>query len=188
MAADWTLFARTRGGVELEIADGRRLWFAGAEFEDDVPIDGPSKSCHVADAEGDHVCLLDHLHSFQRVDNTHYRVDGGASTLLNPGAAPPPDQYTLRLHADFDRPVATAGAVFYAYNGVHDEDPAGGAEVYAFENGVSSSWSHAVSVSSHLALADQPAASSHDWFICVAQWPSAAGVRTARFKAVVPYT
>jgi hypothetical protein len=184
MAADWQIFAQLTDGSDLELRDGRQLRFSWDTFSTDVPLSSWAKESHVVDSDGNELCLFAHAHSTRFVDATHVSLDGAASSLLTGLTTA---QATLRLVATLDRDAAVSGAKFYAYDGTTDANAPSGAALKAYEVGHGSSWATPGGSAGALLLADQAHAVVHTWYIAVSLSPSAPGVDSVRFKAIVPY-
>lgn len=83
--------------------------------------------------------------------------------------------------------VATSAGKFYAYDGTTDATPAVGVTVQAAQGGTTSTWVAANGSGAALTLADQAAATSHDFFIALSMSPSSTGAKTGKMKMTLTY-
>jgi len=131
-------------------------------------------------------------------DSTHVRASGGADQ--SSGNTPRNNKYISSTEADWGdgtelltavtdaecalkinfsdaASVATSSAIFYAYDGTTTTSAPTGVTFYAAESG-DSTWTGAEGSGSALSLADQAAATSHDFFILVSASPDSVGLKS----------
>lgn len=83
---------------------------------------------------------------------------------------------TLKVNFSDASSVSTSAAVFYAYDGTTTTAVPTGVTFQAFESG-DSTWTNAEGSAAALALTDQAAATSHDFFIATSASPESVGLK-----------
>jgi hypothetical protein len=93
----------------------------------------------------------------------------------------------LRFNFSDAASVATSNGKFYAYDGATDATPMQGVTFKAFEIANGSSWTTANGSGAALNLANQAAATSHDFYIATSISPTSTGAKTGRIKISLTY-
>jgi hypothetical protein len=184
--ATWTLTAQLTTGT-LAVAGTDRIWYTGAAFTDNVVVGSYQDSTHISNSSDVHQCSTNH------VNNTKWLADTGASSVsLNGAAASNITALTtanagLKFNFADGASVATSNGKFYAYDGTTDATAMVGVTFKAYQISNGSSWTGANGSGSALTLADQAAATSHDFFLASSVSPTSTGAKTGRVKISLTY-
>lgn len=117
--------------------------------------------------------------------STTYSLNGGGSTSLAAGA-PTTAQCPLKFNFADAASVATSNGKFYAYDGTTDATAMSGVTVQAIEQS-NTTWIAANGSGSAVSLANQSAATSHDFYIALSLSPSSTGAKTGKIKISLTY-
>lgn len=184
--ATWTLTAQLTTGT-LAVGSTDRIWWNGTNFGDNVVVGSYQDSTHISNSSDVHQCTTNH------VNNTKWLADSGASSVsLNGAAASDVTALTtanagLRFNFSDAASVATSNGKFYAYDGTTDATAMVGVTFKALEAGVSSAWVTANGSGAALTLADDAAATSHDYYIATSISPTSTGAKTGKVKISLTY-
>lgn len=94
---------------------------------------------------------------------------------------------TLKINFSDASSVATSDAVFYAYDGTTPATAPVNVSIVAAEVG-DANWTTIEGSGSALALEDNTAATSHDYFIAVSASPDTAGLKTGSLRIELTYS
>jgi hypothetical protein len=184
--ATWTLTAQlTTGTLTVNATD--RVWWNGATFGTNVAVSSYQDSTHITNNTDVHQCSTNHVHNTKFIDSTHVSIDGGASTVLAAGTVPTTAQCGLKFNFSDAASVATSSGTFYAFDGTTDATAMAGVTFQAGEGGQTTTWIAANGSGSALSLANQAAATSHDFFIFTSISPTSTGAKTGKIKIVLTY-
>lgn len=180
--ATWSLTAQLTTGT-LSVAATDRIWWNGTNFGDNVVVGSYQDSTHISDNTDTHRCTTNHVHNTKYLTSSTVSIDGASSSAL------PVATGSCGLKFNFSDPssVATSSASFYAYDGTTDATAMAGVTFQAAEGGQSSSWVAANGSGSALSLANQSAATSHDFFVATSVSPSSTGAKTGKVKITLTY-
>lgn len=184
--ATWTLTSQLTTGT-LAVGATDRVWYNGTNFGDNIVVSSYQDSTHISNSSDAHQCTTNH------VNNTKWLADTGASSVsLNGAAASNITALTtanagLKFNFSDAASVATSGGKFYFYDGTTDANPMSGVTAKAFEIANGSTWTSANGSGAALNLANQAAATSHDFFIATSASPSSTGAKTGSVKISLTY-
>ena len=181
--ATWTLTAQLTTGT-LSVGATDRIWFNGTNFGDNVTVGSYQDSTHISNSSDVHQCSTNHVHNTKFLTSTTLSLDGAGSTnlsALTTGNAP------LKFNFSDASSVATSSATFYAYDGATDATAMAGVTFKAGEAAVTSTWVTANGSGAALSLADQSAATSHDFFVALSLSPTSTGAKTGKIKITLTY-
>jgi predicted dithiol-disulfide oxidoreductase (DUF899 family) len=189
--ATWTVKANGATSGQVTLASTDRMWFnSGTALTDNVTVGSYQDGTHVSDNADSHLAgctSAGHISNVKYLTSTTMSLDGAASANLSTLTAP---DATMEWTFDDASSVATTGAKFYAY-ATADGTPVSGVTVQAAEAAVTSTW---VSIgttglaANGLALADDTAATSHDYNIAISVSPTSTGAKTTNvFKLSLTY-
>jgi hypothetical protein len=180
--ASWTLTAQLTSGT-LVVGTTDRIWVNGTLFGDNLQIGTYQDSTHVASATDTHLCTTAHVNNTKYLGASTVSINGaGSSALPIPTAS-----CGLKYRFSHGSAVATSLAKYYWYDGVTDSNPMAGVTVRAAEGGVSVAWVIPNGSAAALALADQAAATDHDFFIAVSASPTTSGQKAGKVKLLLTY-
>ena len=176
MAAVFTWTGQdTDGGTEVAIASDV-ISFYGASFNDAIEAGEYQTTTHVENDSNVDQCVTFHLMNAKYVSANNVDLNGGGSEALS-GTCPTTAECTLKLNFTFDNSVATSSTTFWAYDGTTPATPPVNITFYAIEQG-DTAWTNAEGSGSALAIDDDSAATSHDYFLAMSASPDVAGVLT----------
>lgn len=195
--ATWTLTAQLTTGT-LAVGSTDRIWWNGATFGTNVVVGSYQDSTHISNSSDVHQCTTNHVHNLKYVDATHYILDGGSSTLIAANTAPTTAQASFKFNFSDAASVATSAATFYFFNGTTDATGMVGVTPHALEAGASGStgWDipnaggtpgNVNGSGNALQLANQAAATSHDFYVACSVTPTSTGAKTGQVKIVLTY-
>lgn len=127
------------------------------------------------------------------MNNTKWRADSGAASVSLNGAADSnitaltTANAGLKFNFADGASVATSNGKFYAYDGTTDATAMAGVTFKAYEISNGSSWTTANGSGAALTIADDTAATSHDYFIATSISPTSTGAKTGRVKISLTY-
>jgi hypothetical protein len=160
--------------------------FGGSSFGSNIDVDSWQDSTHAGN--GDPGSDQGTMNNVKYLTGSTMSVNGGGSENINDTNLAT-TECTLKVNFSHGSSVAITGARFYSYDGSVVGNEAVGVGVYAFERGVSASaWTHINSDSGNiggdnsgerLALADQGAGTSHDYYIAASASPESVGAKTS---------
>lgn len=180
--ATWTLTAQLTTGT-LAVGATDRVWWNGSAFGTNVVVGSYQDSTHIASNTDTHLCTTNHVNNTKYLTATTVSINGAGSTALPIATA------SCGLKFNFADPssVATSGAKFYAYDGTTDTTAMSGVTFQAAQGGSTSTWVAANGSGTGLALADQTAATSHDFFVATSVSPTSTGAKTGKVKITLTY-
>lgn len=184
--ATWTLTSQLTTGT-LSVASTNRIWYNGATFGTNVVVSSYQDSTHITDNTDTHLCTTNHVNNTKFIDSTHVSINGGASTALAAGTVPTTAQCGLKFNFSDPSSVATNTAKFFFYDGTTDTTAMPGTTVQAGEGGQTTTWVAANGSAAALSLANQAAATSHDFFIFSSVSPTSTGAKTGAMKITLTY-
>lgn len=181
--ATFILSAQLTDGTTLSLNPTDRIWLNGGLFGDNINVGAYQDSTHLSDAADIHRCSTVHVRNTKYLTGTTVSLDGASSSAL----PIPASRCALKFNFSDAASVATSNAKFYAYDGVTDVQPVSGVLFQAAEGAVGVNWITANGSASALALADQAAATSHDFYVALSMSPAATGVKTGKIKLTLTY-
>lgn len=183
--ATWTWTAQLTTGT-LTIGATDRIWMtADTGMATPVTVSSYQDYTHISNSSNTHQCTSYHVHNTKYLTSTTMSLDGAASANLNTlttGNAP------LKINFSDDSSVTTTSNTFYAYDGSTDATAMAGTTFYAGEAAVTSTWVAANGSGSALSIADDTAATSHDFYIALSASPSSVGAKTGKVKMALTYS
>jgi hypothetical protein len=174
--ATFTWTAQLTTGT-LTIGATDKVGFYGTNFGDAITVNSYQDSTHIENSSGTHQCTTNHVHNTKYLTSTTVSIDGGASQTLG-ASVPTTAQCPLKINFSDASSVATSNGKFWADNG---SDTATAPTDVTFKAGEQSntSWTSAAPKSNAVSLANQAAATSHDFYIFCSASPTAVGDKTA---------
>jgi len=181
---------RTDGSSTINVGATDRIWFtAGVNLTDNVVVSSYQDGTHVSDNADAHQATCGgaggHLNNLKYIDGTHVSINGAGSAALS-GTVPTNAQMPFKFNFSDPSSVATSSAKFYFYDGTTDSNAMAGVTVQAIEK-TNTTWVAANGSGSALALANQAAATSHDFFIGASLTPTSTGAKTGKIKITLTY-
>jgi hypothetical protein len=184
------------GGATHTLSTSERIFLtSGLTLTDLVTIGSYQDQTHLADVNDAHLASCSnangHVNNTRYVDTTHVSINGGGSTPLGstvPTRAQAPLKFTFQ--ADNNAAVAVSGAKFYGYDGTTVAnlwDLGTGGHFYAGEAQVSTAWVAANGLDNALSLADQPSATSHDYYVFFSASPGTIGAKRGKIRLTLTY-
>jgi hypothetical protein len=161
----------------LTIGSTDKVGFYGANFGDAITVNSYQDSTHIENSSGTHQCTTNHVHNTKYLTSTTVSVDGGASQTLG-ASVPTTAQCPLKINFSDTSSVATSAGKFWADNGSDTATAPTGVTFQAGEQS-NTSWTAAAPKSSAVSLANQAAATSHDFYIFCSASPTTVGDKTA---------
>lgn len=161
------------------------MWFNGAAWGTNVVVGSYQDTTHVSDSSDTHLCTTNHVHNVKYLTSTTMSLDGAGSanlSTLTTGNSP------WKFNFSDGSSVATTSGLFYFYDGTTDATAMSGVTVQAAEGGTTSTWVAANGSGSALSLANQGAATSHDFFIAASLTPTSVGAKTGKCKISLTYS
>lgn len=181
--ADWTLQAQLQNNTTLDLATDQHVWWNGTNFGDNIALNQYQDSTHVADSDDSQLDTVSSVHNTKYVDNTHVAIDGNSPTIL-----PVPNNKCGLVFTFTDASaVTTSAAKVYIYDGVEDENPLPNVNFMVAEGTHSTTWVNANGLNNGLFLADQSAATTHNFYIATSISPLTAGLKGGKMKIVLNY-
>ena len=182
--ATWTVTAQLTTGT-LTVGATDRVWLNGAAWGDNVTVSSYQDSTHISNSSDAHQCTTNHVHNVKYLSSTTMSLDGaGSANLSTLTTANSPLKFNFSDAAS----VATTAATFYAYDGTTDATAMVGVTFQAAEGGTTSTWVAANGSGSALTIADDTAATSHDYFIAISVTPTSVGAKTGKVKLALTYS
>ena len=164
-----------QGSSDTVIGATDRLQFAGAAgFDSKVTVAAYNDTTHVKSAADADDSSGNTPRNNKYVSETTANWGDGVENLnliLDAECA-------LKLNFSDDASVAVSDAIFYAYDGVTTTAVPTGVTFQAAEQG-DAAWTNAEGSAAAVTLADQAAATSHDYFIAVSASPESVGLKSA---------
>jgi hypothetical protein len=181
--ATWTLTAQLTTGT-LSVGATDRIWWNGAAFGTNIVVSSYQDTTHISNASDVHQCTTNHVHNTKFLTSTTMSLDGAASanlsTLTTANAG-------LKFNFADAASVATSACTFYAYDGTTDTTAMAGVTFQAAEAAVTATWVAANGSGAALALTDQAASTSHDFFVATSVTPTSTGAKTGKVKITLTY-
>lgn len=184
--ATWTLTSQLTTGT-LSVGATDRIWYNGASFGTNVVVAAFQDSTHITNSSDVHQCTTFHVHNTKFIDSTHVSIDGGGSSVLAAGTVPTTAQCGFKFNFSDAASVATNTGKFFFYDGTTDTNVMSGVAVQAGEGGQTTTWVAANGSGAALSLANQSAATSHDFYVFTAVSPTSTGAKTGAVKITLTY-
>ncbi len=183
----WTL----QGATPTTIDATDKIQFAGATFGSPITVNSYNDSTHVESSVGANDSSGNTPNNVKFISQSggtgdDSQADWGDGTedidaITNAEA-------TLKINFAHDSSVVTTDAIFYAYDGTTPATAPTDIDVRAFEVG-DTNFTEAEGSGSALALDDNSAGTSHDYFIGVSCSPASVGEKTAfAFRIELTYS
>lgn len=189
--ATWALTAqRTDGSSVVTVGATDRLWFnSGLNLTDNVTVGNYQDGTHISDNADAHNAACGgaggHVNNTKYLGANTVSINGAASANLA-GAVPTAAQCPFKFNFADPAAVATSNAKFYFYDGTTDATAMAGVAVQAIEQG-NTAWVAANGSAAALNLANQAAATSHNFYIATSLSPSSTGSKTGKCKITLTY-
>lgn len=170
-----------QGSTDTEITSSDVLQFAGGSFDAKIQVGNYQDSTHV-DSGGSDKSSGNSPNNCKYVDSSTVNAngsDGSVSGLADADA-------TLDIQFDHATSVNTESAVFYAYDGSDTADAPVEVDFQCFETG-DSNWTNAEGSGSALSLADQAAATTHNFYIATSLSPDTVGDKSGKYRIELTY-
>jgi hypothetical protein len=181
--ATWTLTAQLTDASTLGVNATDKIKLNGTAYGDNVQVGQYPDSTHISNASDVEQCTTAHVNNTKYVDGTHVSLNGAASALLSSLTTA---NAGFKFNFSDASAVATSAARFYAYDGTTKTTPASGVTVQAAEIG-NASWTAANGQGNALALADQAAATSHDFYVALSISPTSTGLKAFKVNIETTY-
>jgi len=187
--ATWTLTAqRTTGTLTVNATD--RVWYngTGGTFGTNVVVGQYQDATHISnssDVQQDTNATP--VHNTKFLSSTTVSIDGGGSATLAAGTVPTTAQCGLLFNFSDAASVATNTGKFFFYDGTTDATAMAGVTVQAGEGGQTTTWVSANGSGAALSLANQSAATSHNFFLFTSISPTSTGAKTGAMKITLTY-
>lgn len=174
--ATFTWDGHDGSGWNLSIGATNLIKFAGSAYATKVIVGEYQDSTHIRTASGTDTdaCTPIHLHNIKYTDSNQCSIDGAAAEAVTNILT----TECIRINFSHGSSVATENAKFYAYSGGAYTTPPTDVTFQALEQG-DSSWSNAEGSASALALDNQSAGTSHNFYIAMSASPESTGEKTA---------
>jgi hypothetical protein len=183
--ATFTWTAQLTTGT-LVIGATDKIGFYGAAFGDAITVGSYQTTTHIENTGGTHQCVTNHVNNLAYISASNYSLNGGGSTALD---ATHPTTATCPLLLNFAdaTSVATTGGIFWAYDGTTDTNAPTNVTIKTIEQ-ADTSWATPAGRGAAMALNDQGAATSHNFYLGMSASPAAVGDLTAfAFKIELTY-
>lgn len=190
--ATWTLTGqRTDGTSTVTIGATDRIWFtSGVNITDNVVQNSYQDGTHATDNADAHLATCGgaggHVNNVKYVSVNNVNINGGGSVVLS-GTVPTAAQMPFKFNFSDAASVATTNGKFYAYDGTTDATAMAGVNFQAFER-TNTAWVAANGSGAALNLANQAAATSHDFLIGASMSPTSTGAKTGKVKISLTYS
>lgn len=182
--ATWTVTAQLTTGT-LTVGATDRVWLnSGIAVTNNVTVGSYQDGTHISNSSDVQQDSGPYVHNVKYLTGTTMSLDGAGSanlSTLTTANAP------LKINFSDASSVATSGATFYAYDGSTDATAMVGVTFQAAEAGVTSTWVAANGSGSALSIADDTAATSHDYFVAISATPTSTGAKTGKIKLALTY-
>ncbi len=184
-------FTHTLQGATPTVIDATdKLQFANGTFDGKITVDEYNDSNHVktaANADKSSANTPNNVKFISQAGGT-----GGDSQADWGDGTEDLDQITtaeanLKINFADDASVITEDAIFYAYDGSTPATAPSGINFKAAEVG-NANFTDAEGSGSALALADNSAGTSHDFFIACSASPSSVGAKTGKYRIELTYS
>lgn len=189
--AAWTLTGqRTDGSSTVTVGTTDRIWYtSGVNITDNVVIASYQDGTHVTDNTNAHSANCGgaggHVNNLKFATSTTVSINGAVGVTLS-ATVPTTAQMPLKFNFSDGQSVATSGAKFFYFDGAVDANVMTGVTVQAIQK-TNTAWTSANGLGAALTLADQSAATSHDFFIGTSLSPSSTGSKTGQMKITLTY-
>jgi len=181
--ATWAVTAQlTTGTLTVNATD--RIWLTGSTFATNVTVASYQDGTHISNVSDVEQCSSFHCHNVKYLTGTTMSLDGAGSanlSTLTTANAP------LKFNFSDASSVATSAATFYAYDGTTDATAMVGVTFQAGEASITSTWVAANGSGAALSIADDTAATSHDYYIALSATPTSTGAKTGKVKITLTY-
>ena len=152
--------------------------FAAATFNSPITVGSYNDSTHVETSVGGNKSSGNTPKSSKYLTSTTVSINGGASQNLNTVTTA---NSPIKINFSHGTSVATTAAAFYAYDGTTTSAVPTEVTLWAAEQG-NSTWVGAEGSGAALALNDQAANTSHDFYILASVSPDTVGLKTKKTK------
>jgi hypothetical protein len=174
--ANFSWIAQLTSGT-LTIGTTDKIGFYGENFGDPIVINSYQDSTHIENSSGIHLCTSNHVNNTKYITSTTVSINGGSPQTLG-ASVPTTAQCPLKINFSDEVAVATSNGKFWADNGIDVNTPPTDVNFKAGEQS-NTSWTSAGGKTNAVALADQSASTSHDFYIFCSASPTAVGDKTA---------
>lgn len=189
--ATWTLTGqRTDGTSTITVGATDRVWYtSGVNITDNVVVSSYQDGTHISDNADAHQATCGgaggHVNNLKYLSSTTVSINGAGSATLS-GSVPTNAQMPFKFNFSDASSVATSAGKFYSYDGTTDATGMVGVTVQAIEK-TNTTWTAANGSGSALTLANQSAATSHDFFVGASMSPTSTGAKTGKIKITLTY-
>ena len=193
--ATWTLTAQgANGSGTLTVNATDRIWFtSGTAITDNIVVSSYNDGTHITDNADSHIAgctTMTHVNNLKYLSSTTVSINGAGGVTLS-GSVPTNAQMPFKFNFSDGASVATSNGKFYAYDGATDATAMVGVTFHAFEKG-DTAWDDPGGGESNgsanaLDLANQAAATSHDFYIGASISPTSTGAKTGAVKISLTY-
>lgn len=175
----------TTGTLSVGATD--RIWYNSATFGTNVVVAAYQDSTHITNSVDAHQCTTNHVNNTKYLSATTVSINGAGATTLAAGTVPTTAQCGLKFNFSDAASVATNTGKFFFYDGTTDATAMSGVTPQAGEGGQTTTWVSPNGSGAALNLANQAAATSHDFYIFTSVSPTSTGAKTGAMKITLTY-
>lgn len=172
-----------QGTTPTTIAATDILQFAAGTFDSKITVGEYNGSTHVKTSADADKSSGNTPRNNKYISGTEVSVDGGATKNLSTITTA---ECALKINFSHTSSVAVESAIFYAYDGTTTTNAMAGTTVQAAEQG-DTNWTQVDGSGSAVALADNTAATSHDYFIPISASPTSVGAKSGKERVELTY-
>lgn len=194
--ATWTLTSQQTDASTVAVTTTDHIWFNSTTDKNGNVVVGTYQDfIHIYDStDTTHRCTTGgtvHVNNVKPLTSTTFSLNGGGSTSLAAGA-PTTAQCSFKFNFSDAASVATSAGKFFFFDGTTDTNAMAGVLPQAIQQS-NTAWPNFATTGVNgsgnaLALADQAAATSHDFYIAVGVSPTSTGAKTVgKMKIQVTY-
>lgn len=189
--ATWSTTAQLTTGT-LAVGATDRIWYNssagfGTAAANSITVAAYQDTMHITSNVDTHLCTTNHVNNTKYLTATTVSINGAGSTTLAAGTVPTTAQAPILLNFADAASVATSATTFYFYDGTTDATAMVGITVQAIEAATSTSWVAANGSGAALSLANQAAATSHNFYIATSVSPTSTGNKSGKQKITLTY-
>ncbi len=179
-----------QGATATEIAATDTLQFANGSFDGKITVNEYNGSTHVKASDNTDKSSGNTPNNNKFISQTggtggDSQVDWGEGTkdldTITTAKA------SLKINFSDSASVITEDAVFYAYDGTTPATPPAGVDIRAAEVG-NANFTEIEGSGKALAIADDTAATSHDYYIVISASPTSVGAKTGKVRIELTYS
>lgn len=160
-----------------------KMSFFGSAFGDAITITEYQDSTHVENSSKDEQCTVNHIHNTKYLTSGTVSLDGGGSISLSTVTTA---QCPLKINFSDASSVATTNCIFWIYGASESADPTD-ITVQGAEQG-DAAWTACGGAGTDVTIADDTAATSHDYYIIVSVSPDTIGEKNTEFTMKIQLT